>query len=260
MEFIKNCFKGLYDFKVYKELMKASKLKVFLYVVILSAVLGGILSVPFYNNSRSSVNVVENNMDKIPEFTVKNNNLQLKNEGPVVINDSGMVLIFDDSTDNNSDYAKAENAIFWGKSCLKKKLNGKELGSAKYADSKGITLNKQYVIDEAKSYKFMPIRFIIQNIAISYMLIFMAALLVMTFSMRAKNPMQFGEIFKISSFTVTVPIILFTCLKAFGIGNMPIISWILVIIQVLYVRKAIKEVNDEDSLKPEYKIKKTNKK
>ena len=207
MEFIKNCFKSLYDFKTYKELMKAPKLKIFLYVVILSAVLGGILSVPFYNNSRSSVNVVENNVDKIPEFTVKNNNLQLNNNKTVVIKDSGMVLIFDDSTDNNSDYAKAENAILWGKSCLKKKIDGKELGSAKYADSKGITLNKKYVLDEAKSYKFMPLRFIIQNVAIAYMLILMAALLAMTFSVRSKKPMKFGEIFKISSFTVTAPII-----------------------------------------------------
>ena len=240
--------------------MKASKLKTFLYVVILSAVLGGILSIPFYNNSRSSVNVVENNVGKIPEFTVKNNTLQLKNEEPVVIKDSGMVLIFDGSTDNNSDYTKAENAIFWGKSGLKKKLNGKELGSAKYADAKGVTLNKKYVVDEAKSYKFMPLTFIIQNVAIAYMLIFMAALLVMTFSMRAKNPMKFGEIFKISSFTVTAPIILFTCLKAFGIGSMPIVSWVFVIVQVLYVRKVIKVTKGEESLKPEYKIKKTNKK
>ena len=41
---------------------------------------------------------------------------------------------------------------------------------------------------------------------------------------------------------------------------MPIISWVLVIIQVLYVRKAINEINGEDSLKPENRIKKSNKK
>lgn len=260
MEFIKNCFKSLYDFRAYKELTKSSKLKTILYVVILSAVLGAVVAVPYFSNAKSSISVVENNVDKIPEFSIKNNNLELKGDSPVIIKDSGMVLIFDSSSDTNSEYAKADNAILWGKTCRKKRIQGKETSASKYTESKGVNLNKNYVLEEAKSYKLMPLKFVVQNIVIAYMLIFMTSLIIMTFKARSGNAMTFREIFKVSSFAVTAPIILFTCLFAFGIGNIPIISWVLVIIQALYVHKAIKVMQLPDEDKTADKKKKTNKK
>ena len=109
MFFIKSFYKSLYDFKYYKFLHEQPKWKGFLYLLILTVILGLIIYIPVGVANKASYKelhgILENNC---PEFSISENTLEVIGTSPHTIYDQAdksIIIVIDDTgVINEYDY------------------------------------------------------------------------------------------------------------------------------------------------------------
>lgn len=253
MSFIGECFRSIHDFRAYKKLVQTSNFKIFLYVTILCIIMALFITVPTSLNLWQISSAITKNADKIPDFSVKKNNIDFKGDEPIIIKDKSITIIFDKNSDDSDAFKKADTAMLWGKTGRKMKKNGKVIGTVKYSEATNLTINKNYALQEAKGWKMLPLTNVLQNIVLAYIMIFLTTLIVIV--VKSKNSyLGFRVIFKICQFAVTVPIIINSCLMGFGMTNIVQKGPILLAIQSFYAFKACRviEASDDKKAKKEY--------
>lgn len=242
MSFIKNCFRSIYDGNSFKELEKETWIRTILYFLVISLTLGMVVVASLKIEFKSTVDVVKNHESEIPNFKITDKKLDLENDNTVIIKESDMVLIFDEKSDSNEEYTKANNAIFWGSTGRKIKRDGVETSVAKYADVKDIKIDRDYVLKEAETFSNYPITALPQIVIIGLLITFMTSLLIKMLYGRVKEGLTFGKIYKLGLYSSVIPMIAYTIIYVSKVINVSIVSWAIVIIQFLYVNKAVKTI------------------
>lgn len=239
MGYIKNCIKGIYDISALSELRKESWSKTITFVLVTSIILGSCVVVSQKIQLKDTINVVKKNEAIIPEFVVKDDKLDIEGDSPVVIKEGDTLLIFDENSNDNQSYKDAKNATLWGTTERRVKQDGKELGVAQYKGVNQELLNKSFVINEVKTYEQYPYVSIPMILVVAFMISIMTAVFAKVYYRKTRPDLKLGDIYKVALYSVIVPLLIYTVAYIIGLGDFSVISWVLVLVQFLYIINVI---------------------
>lgn len=256
MNIFESFIKSLYDFKGYAKFLTHSALKVTAYFLLVAGIFGALSSIPSIPEVKQTQHLIDNHVSEIPEFQIKDNKLQV--DGIKIIKDEKMILKFDPNTDDLEQFKDVKAVMFFGKDSLHVKQADGSFANTKYDKFTNTPMNKKFLTDYAESLKVTPYMLAmmsaVKSIFIGLMMALITAFVSLQFTKMGGMRLKFGELLKLSIYATTIPIIVYGILCAIGI-TFPFIAWILIIIPVLYVRRAINLMMAEEEAKTK-KIKK----
>jgi len=246
MFFIKSFYKSLYDFKYYAELHKQKIWKGFLYLSILSIILGIIIYLPIGKANVAEYdrlyNIFENNS---PEFTITKDGMKVEGKSPYTIYDEankGLLIIIDD-TGTIDEYAYDEYASLF--LILKDRIYIK---SYVYDDSvtydyifsilPDTTIDKPMLLSYFSLLKKTNFFFMILLVLFFLITVQLGALVIGMFSrvitiFNKKTNMPLKEAYSISCYASTLPLLLISVIVFFNI-DFQYMQLVYVLIGILY--------------------------
>ncbi|GKX68677.1 DUF1189 domain-containing protein [Inconstantimicrobium mannanitabidum] len=261
MSLFQSFIKSLYDFKNYAKFLSHSVLKVTVYFLLVTGIFGALStvgSIPDINNSKQLKQLIDNHLSQVPDFEVKDNELKIEGNMPKILKEGEMMLRFDPDTDDVKGIKDVKGAIFFGKKALHFMQPNGSFSEKKYSEITNVKFNKKYLSDYSSSLGlqlFIQIFInIVKSIMVGLVMAFITALISLQFTKMGGKKLKFGELFKLSIYATTIPIIIYSILCIIAI-NFQFAAWILIIIPVLYVRKAINCMMAEEEAKTK-KVKK----
>lgn len=202
--------------KQYKKLTDKPLWKSLLYVVLLSFLSAIIITSAFQNKYKDFIMMIPENYDsKVPNFTIKDNQLQLENNEKVVIEKNNVAFIFDTSkTASASALDKYKQGIIFLE-------NSFVIKSSKYQKSTMFYKNLNLEGTDKKNFRnnlgSIPtlaieanIGFIIFFILLNILVIFIFSIIFFGVNKFWKAKLRYVEIFKFSTYSITLSIILIT--------------------------------------------------
>lgn len=249
MGFFTKFSKSLYDFKSYISFKKESTGKAFLYLFLMSLLIGLISIIrPIYQvNNAFKIGKEEFN-NSIQELNFKNGVLEVKSSKPISIMEDSFALIVDtDSEEADPDKIKGyPNAMLFYKDVAYFKSNWK-VQQINYDEIQNLEINKQDVnkyIGIMKSVvyvciAFMPIGIFIKNMFTALII----ALFALVIGAIQKNEQSFGDMYKLSIYALTLPSLVSLLNSSTGmkIPHFYSLYCLIAIIYMWFVIKAIKE-------------------
>lgn len=252
MNLLSKLYHSTAGFQAYRHFIRESTGKAVLYLLLLTLVLGVIWIIGPVNDFNHGISEMIQSFDReVPNFTFQNGELNVEGEMPIIIEDSTSVLIIDTSgrTDetilNNYDQAVL---ITRHKMIQKDYIRNQVVD---FSALQGLRMDKSDVK------RFLPfLRWIAALIAFFGVLFFVAtkflsALVLSLFGLiinSARNTrLPYRDVFKISVYAMTLPLILGTLLDLLPIW-IPYLALIFYVISGVYIWGAINMIRkDRDS-------------
>lgn len=197
----------------------------------------------------NGVNAARDTIDKdIPSFTIQEGQLQSDMKTPITLNKEGFSIIFDSTGEvEENDLQNIDNAIAFLKHDFFF-IAGGEVQSFSYSMVEDVNITKNDLIHLVNSIDssliiIIPILFLVIYLfssAVKFIEISILALLGLIMKNRTGRKLNYGHIWRMSAYSVTLPTIFFTIMSAIQtqVPSTFLIHWAVALI-VLYL--AIKE-------------------
>ncbi|MBN2853000.1 MAG: DUF1189 domain-containing protein [Clostridia bacterium] len=254
MYIFKSFIRSLYDFNYYKEFFKRSKWKGFLYLTILSVLLGIIIYLPFGMASRDTYQQIHDIFQKnSPDFEISMNALTVDATTPYVVYDEdnkGMIIVMDDSgTVNEYDYRDYAYLILLMNDRIVVRMDTIN-STFSYADilrfmpdgkiNKAIALS---YFDILKSTSFLLVAFLVLFFAVT---IHFGALLIGLFGrflaiFKKILGMKVMEAYNLACYASTLPLIFASVILFFNI-NFAFLQLVYILLGILYFWNALAKI------------------
>lgn len=179
-----------------------------------------------YYLSTAMISAVGTAMDtvqkELPEFTIEDGELQSSADKPITVTRDDFVIVFDSSGEADSSDLKN---IDFGIGLLKDEfalIQGENIQSYPYTMLESFTLNKQELIDlidkiDESLIIFLPLMVLMNYIfasGVKFIEISILALLGLMIKNITRRKLNYGQLWRISAYSVTLPTLFFTIMNA----------------------------------------------
>ena len=250
MNVFKKFYKNLIDFKSYRYFHKETMGRAFLYLLLITLIFGGIISAKTaYNYNTGVSKVITYFNDKVPDFTLENGELNVDADMPIK-NVSGNDIMIIDTTNDTSESIldNYDTGILITKDKMIQKKSSLQTTVTQFSSLGNLKLTKAML----KSY--IPLLKIGSVFIVGFMLIgfylskLFSALLIsligLIFNSAMDTKLDYGNIYKFSIYSLTVPIIIKTIIQFFNI-TVPFFFLIYYGIAALWLGLGIREIRKE---------------
>lgn len=253
----KSFVKSIYDVKFYIELNKKKLGRAFLYLFIISIIFGGIRSIYSVYGFNQAINTgIEKLQDSKVDFYLSNGELNLSNS-PFYIHENGN-LIYINTNITESEFTnemlekenlKKENStilLFKDKAVITQVTGNNQVIA--YSEL-NLNFDKNSVISLLNSLKWFGIVIVVFSIIFMFLGHMFSALIVAVLSVLLaaiiKERLEFGELYKLSIYALTLPTILAVINSLTGsiVPKFYIIYILCAVAYMGFVIKAFKEYN-----------------
>lgn len=250
MNVFKQLIVSLYSPKDISTFRQQRKWKTFFYVLILT-LLSIIPSIYHFNTSLvNGIDTIKETMQKeLPSFTIEKGELFSEETVPITINKNDFTIIFDSTgTINQADINRANDTIFILKNELAYSASGVSQ-SMPYSMFEDMTITKDDLSSMLTSVdSILPITIPIVSLIIflfSSIMKFVEVSILALIGLALKNILNkansYGQLWRMSAYSVTLPTIFFTIMDALKtvVPNEFFIHWLVAVIMLLLTIKEI---------------------
>lgn len=247
LNLFKRFMNSINGFNGYRQLLYESAGKAVLFVFLIGLLFGSISMIGTIGEINKGVSLFAENFEKqVPDFELKNGVLTVQGKMPVIINGSGMTILID--TSDNADEKildNYDNAILIMKTrMIQKSYANTQVTS--FDKFQGIVINKESIRYAIPFVKMIIIFFTVFSVFFFIAGKFISALVISLFGLivnySAKAGLRYMDIYRISLYSMTLPIILGTILSFTGIINIvPILLFY--VISCVYTWGAIMSIS-----------------
>lgn len=256
MGFLSKIKNSIINPKAYVQFLKESGGRAVLYLFLITLILGCIGRIRTVYDFNNILNKAKDSLNKeVRDFTFEDGKLTVEGEMPIIIKEAdGSVFIIDTSgKTNESILDKYEKAIFITDTKMVNKENSLQKRVTDFSSIK-FSLNKE------KASKFIHKAKLLNSFIIlfgtlwfflkQFIFALFTTLLALIVNAFVKARVNFGEVYKLTLYALTVPIILNTVLDASGINGISIwatwgIYWVVALIYLGLGFKAIRDSEQE---------------
>jgi hypothetical protein len=213
--------KSIFNIKDYIKFKEKPLWKVIVYILVLSVIFGFIFANGIQSKYREFLVIIPESYDeKVPEFSIKDGELKLDKSDKIIIEKNEIALIFDiTDSENKNDIDKYKQGIVFLKDRFILKTSKNSEISKTWNELNIQTLNKETLrgyLGFIPSYIIMftlltMVAFFINNIFIAT---FLALVFKVAIAMKKKG-LSFLAIFKMSTYSLTIPIVLIAIASTF---------------------------------------------
>ncbi|WP_294373340.1 DUF1189 domain-containing protein [uncultured Clostridium sp.] len=255
---------SLFDFKIYREFLSQGLLKAIFYLFLMTTIFSTLSNISTLNVFNDDMTRLENKYIKeSPEFELKDGNLNINLDGPVIYKytgDSpilqllinygaiGDVLVADTSgTTDISILDDYSSGTYINASSISFKKQGKIIANINFSDNKTLSVNKELLIPVFSSFKTMfTITFFILNPLLSFINNLAALFIIigpMTFLMRtnSKHNLKYSQCCIIGAYSMTLPLIFESLVTITGIFTSEY-TFVFYVISMLYCTLALRNI------------------
>jgi hypothetical protein len=252
MRFLKKFKDSLINFKAYAEFAKNSFGSAMLYLIILSLICGTFyVGLMTFKVTRTVQNSIQTIMSKVPEFVFKDGTLSIDGKMPIILTGENN-LIYIDTSDKTSpaianQYTNYDEGIFVFKdTILRKKYFKTEIFDLSYLS--GLTIDKYTVLQIISKYaRPFIVGFFLLGQACFFgsklFGVFLLSAIGLLLLLIIKTKISYRDLFKISLYASTLPIIVSTLLRclSFNWDGLWIIHYVLGSLYLAVALKTLKE-------------------
>ncbi|MCK5812436.1 MAG: DUF1189 domain-containing protein [Clostridiales bacterium] len=260
MYLLKSFIKSLYDFNYYKEIYTMKKWKGFLYLTILSFLLGLIIYLPMgFQNAQSYEQVYKVFADNCPDFIIEDNILKVDATSPYTIYDEadkGFLIMIDDSnTINEANYNDYLSLVLLEKDQLYLRMDTIDV-TYTYSELSGFIpetiIDKSVLITYLSILKYTNVFTVALLLFFFMLLIQVGALIIGLFGnsiarFRKIPNLKLKDGYMIACFASTLPLLMITIILSLGM-NFEYLQLIYVLIGVLYHYNGMKHVFPKEEI------------
>ncbi|MBL4933610.1 DUF1189 domain-containing protein [Clostridium paridis] len=225
INFFKKIYISIIKPKDYYILIRETVIKAILYMMILTLITGIISFIVPAMGYYKFISLMENEINNgFPEFTLKDGILDVKEREPIVISKKNKPTIIIDTSGNTSENVlnKYDKCILILKDRAISKRNRYKIDRATYDFLDGMSLDKkkaQQFIPRLKYVVYLivfltPLLIVILNLFLALMISLIGTLI----NAVLKWPLEYKNIYKISIYSITLPIIIAAILRVTGIS------------------------------------------
>ena len=213
MNFFTSIYKSVSDFHSYKQFVRNSVGKAITYLLLFSLLLGLISLIrPVYDFNQGISLLVDNFEENIPEFSFENGLLEVSGEMPIIMGDYNSVVIID-TTGNTGDAILDDyrhGILLLNDRMVQKEASGKTVTD--YSPFQGLSVTKEDVRGWIPLLKWVSVLIIIFGLIGFIIGKFVSALIMsligLIINAITKAGLTYGNIFKLSAYSLTLPIFL----------------------------------------------------
>lgn len=235
-------FKSIFDFNFYHSLNDRPVGSAFIYLLLLTLLLGTISTFPnIYSFNKGMSSVINDIETKLPNFTFENNELNIADDSPIIIGDKKYFYFVVDTNDKYNKTNLDSNCIVLGKDKLFiPDLSGNT--QMPYSNYSAFNLTKQSLLQFLSIYKLADIfiifggliYFFISKFIYAFFVSFIGLLLNMAFNTR----LSFSNILKLSIFAISLPATFEVILQCFNV-TIPFFDLMFYTAAGIYIWKAL---------------------
>ena len=229
MHFNNKLYRSVTDFKFYENFLAQTTGKAIQYLLVLTITIGVLwLIKPLYSFNTQISQMVSSFHLTIPNFTFSKGELTVEGKMPIISDNangsnSNEVFIIDTSGKTDESILKSyENAIFIGKDKLVQKKNNFETRSFSFKDFQGLNLNKTDIENFIPMLRWINVFIIVFGLLWFFVSKLISALFLSLIGLilsGIKNvKMDFSSLYKLSIYSLTLPIIIKVLCSGFGIS------------------------------------------
>lgn len=251
MNLISQFVNSLGKFQAYKYFVKQSLGKAFLYLFLVSILLGGIGGIKFLSDFNSGINeVVQDFQSGVPDFQLKNGELEVNADMPYMIEDdqNGVVIIDTTGTNDETILNDYENGIFISKHGVVNKENMFKTTKFDFSSLQGITITKEKVVNWLPYLKWLSVLIIVFGFIFYFIGKLISVLIVSVCGIAIqsilKHKIGFKNLYKLAIYAMTLPILVNTIIDLTGL-SIPYFTLIYYGIALLYLWMAIKALKTD---------------
>lgn len=220
----KRFINSINGFNGYRQLLYESAGKAVLYVFLLTLLLGAVSIIQPIREIDKGVTLFADNFEKeVPNFELNNGVLTVEGKMPVIIKSEEMTIIID--TSENADQSildDYDNAILLTRTQMIQK-NYSNVYSASFDSFKGIIIDKEAFRHALPYVKGIIVCFLVLSIFVFIAGRYLSALLISVVGLIVnssfKANLHFMDIYRISLYSMTLPLIICAILNLTGIIN-----------------------------------------
>jgi len=248
LDFFSRIYYSISGFSKYRNFLRQSTGKAVVYLLLISLVLGVITLVPEVNLYNKTMDELIANFDsKIPDFSFVDGKLEVKGTMPIIIDNGGAVIIIDTSPNAEDILVNYDMVVLITSEKIIQK-NYVDKTETNLSNLQGLVLTRDTIKQTLPIMK--PLGIVIFIFAGIFYVCgkFISALIVSLIGLiinSAKSThLSYRSIFKISVYSLTLPLLLYTLLKLLPVA-IPYLSFLFYIIASVYVWGAINTIKKE---------------
>jgi hypothetical protein len=246
MGFFPKIYYSIAGFGSYRYFIKQRPGKAVVYLLLLTLILGIVSLVPIVSDYNNVINGFINSFDtKVPEFTLKNGELNVEGKMPIIINDGGSTTIIDTSgKTDESILDNYDNVILITRDKMIQKTFANQRVTS-FSALQGFTMNKENVKRLLPLLKWGTVLIIIFGTIFFICGKFISALLIsligLIINSSKKAKLTYKAVFQISAYSLTLPLFVGTLLNLIPF-NVPYLWLIFYLLSSVYVWGAINSI------------------
>lgn len=239
-------------FDRYRVLLRQSFGKAVGYLILLAFLMSIVVFVPFYKITMDMTSSVLSFITEMPDFKLTGGRLEVYGDMPIVIDEANLPVVIDTNPGvEDSILSQYDNVLLFtsDKVVVKSYVNRQEF---LFDSFEGFEITKAMILDATPVIKaYINFMFIFTFIFMSAFFVgakFISALFVSIIGMIAnsslKTNLTYKNIYKLSIFSMTLPLIICTIIDALMLG-IPFVSVLFYIGSGIYIFGAVKSIRKE---------------
>ncbi len=249
MGFFKRLYYSISGFGKYRYFLSQSTGKAVVYLLLIAIVIGIVTLIPAVNEYNNVIDEMNANFDsKVPDFSFSNGKLEVSGNMPIVFDDNGSAVVIDTSPDAEEKILSSYDNVMLITSdkIIQKNYVNKRITSL--SSLQGIVITKDSIKQALPLMKPIGIFiFVFAGLFFvcgKFISAFIVSLIGLIFNSAFRTGLSYRSIFKISVYSLTLPLIICTILSLLPV-HVPLISLIFYIIASVYVYGAISTIKKE---------------
>lgn len=247
--FFPSIYYSMAGFANYKYLLKHRTGRVVAYLLFITFILGMISLIPAVSDYTNVIDEMTGSYDsKVPDFVFENGRLDVQGEMPIIISDGGATVIID--TSGNTDESVLDN-YDTGILITADRMIQKNYANKRVTD---FSMLQGFKTDKAAVKKMIPLLKLVAPlilifgslffIAIKFLSALVISLVGLIINASRNTNLRFGEIFRLSAYSMTLPLVLGTLLDLVPY-RIPMLWAVFYIISIVYLWGAINTIKKD---------------
>lgn len=249
MGFFSRIYYSIAGFSKYRYFLRQGTGKAVVYLLLITLVLGVITFIPAVNEYNKIMDELIANFDsKIPDFEFANGKLEVSGKMPIIIDDGGVTIVIDTSPDAEEAILEQYDTVMLITSDKIIQKNYVDKTVTNLSTLQGVVLSRESIKQVLPIMKPIGIFvfifggiFFICGKFISAFIVSLAGIII---SSIRKTNLSYRSIFKISVYSLTLPLLLCTVLSLLPV-HIPYLWLIFYIIAAVYVYGVINTIKRE---------------
>lgn len=252
--FFHKIYYSMAGFNYYRYFIRQRTGKAVVYLLLLTLIIGIVSLIPVVYNYNNVINEMINGFDKsVPGFTFENGKLDVQGKMPIIIDNAGSTMIIDTSGQTDESVLdKYDRAILiTSDKMIQKNFANKQVTD--FSILQGFRLDKNSVKRFLPLLKWFATLILIFGSIFFIGIKFLSALVVSIIGLiingSKKSHLRFADIFKLSAYSLTLPLLLGTLLDLIPV-TIPYLWLIFYLIAFVYLLGAINVIKKDQEIPP----------